>query len=247
VKWYRFYNETRHDPKVQRLPAELFRTWVNLLCLASENGGTIPGTPEDLAYELRMSVSKALRCIEELKAAGLLDSDPNLHPHNWGKRQYQSDNVATRVKRYRERHSNGECNVTETPPDTDSEQIQSRTEVEALARPTEEPANGKSKRGTRLSPDWRPCEANYKLGAELGFSGPEVDAEVPEFKDYWIPLPGNRALKLDWDATFNNRLRDIAKRRKRETGGIGRMVHRQKPNSLIAAASAVLAQIEGEQ
>jgi hypothetical protein len=121
MRWFRFYNETRHDPKVQRLPAELFRAWVNMLCLANENGGHIPGTPEDLAYEMRMPVAKAMKCIEQLKHAGLLDQDETLHPHNWNGRQYQSDDVGTRVKRYRERQRNVTETADETPPDTDTE------------------------------------------------------------------------------------------------------------------------------
>lgn len=129
MRWFRFYNETRHDPKVQRLPAELFRAWVNLLCYANEHGGTIPGSPDDLAYEMRMPVAKAMKCIEQLKEAGLLDQDETLHPHNWTGRQYKSDDVNARVKRSRERKgnvsSNVACNVTETAdataPDTDTD------------------------------------------------------------------------------------------------------------------------------
>jgi len=31
-RWFRFYAESVNDPKVQRLPAHLFKTWVNILC-----------------------------------------------------------------------------------------------------------------------------------------------------------------------------------------------------------------------
>jgi uncharacterized protein YdaU (DUF1376 family) len=104
-----------------------------------------------------------------------------------------------------------------------------------------------SKRGIRLPDDWQPCEQSYQLGAGLGFSRSDVDGEVPEFRDFWVGVPGQKGCKLDWDATFNNRLRTVAKHRAERAQRSGRMVHRQKPNSLIAAASAVLAQIEGEQ
>ncbi len=33
-----------------------------------------------------------------------------------------------------------------------------------------------------------------------------------EFVDYWIGIPGQRGIKLDWPATFRNRIRDIIKR-----------------------------------
>lgn len=129
MRWFRFYHEALDDPKVQRLPAELFKAWVNLLCVASKNDGKIPDDVADLAFTMRMSQAKLAAQIEALVAAELLDRDETLHPHNWSERQYESDDVATRVKRHRERKAavtaNVPCNVTETPPvtvpDTDSE------------------------------------------------------------------------------------------------------------------------------
>jgi len=36
--WFRFYNDALDNPKVQLLPSDLFKTWVNLLCIASRFG-----------------------------------------------------------------------------------------------------------------------------------------------------------------------------------------------------------------
>ena len=33
MNWFRFYHGALHDPKVQSLRPELFKFWVNLLCL----------------------------------------------------------------------------------------------------------------------------------------------------------------------------------------------------------------------
>lgn len=241
MRWFRFYNETRHDPKVQRLPADLFRVWVNLLCYANENGGSIPGTPDDLAYEMRMPLAKAMKCIEQLKQAGLLDQGETLHPHNWNARQYKSDDVSSRVKRFRERKSNVPCNVTETadetPPDTEAD-----TEQKQIVPPVA-PQGAKSKRGTRLADDWKPDEQDREHAEGLGL---DPDGTAAEFRDYWIAKPSN-ATKLDWRATWRTWCRRAARDAANSNGRSGRMVHRQGPNSLIAAARAVAAQIEGEQ
>ena len=48
-RWFRFYDEALDDPKVQRLAPHLFKTWINLLCLASKEDGTMPSN-DDIAF-----------------------------------------------------------------------------------------------------------------------------------------------------------------------------------------------------
>lgn len=48
MKWFRLYNEVYSDPKVQELRPELFRFWINIMCIASENEdrGIVPDVPK---------------------------------------------------------------------------------------------------------------------------------------------------------------------------------------------------------
>jgi hypothetical protein len=39
MKWFRFYNEARRDPKIVQLSDWQFRVWVEILCVASEYDG----------------------------------------------------------------------------------------------------------------------------------------------------------------------------------------------------------------
>lgn len=100
MKWFRFYTEALHDPKVQRLSPALFKTWVNLLCLANdqEDRGALPST-EDIAFALRVPFAKAVQMISELAEAGLIDAPDGeqLLMHGWNKRQPASDNAAERM------------------------------------------------------------------------------------------------------------------------------------------------------
>src|ERR1700738_1139059 len=70
--WFRMYDETLNDPKVQRLPGEKFKAWVNLLCVASKHDGILPPLA-DLAYALRLGEDKIAALLEELAQKGLLD------------------------------------------------------------------------------------------------------------------------------------------------------------------------------
>ena len=122
--WFRLYAEVLNDPKVQNLPDRLFRAWINLLCVASQNEGILPQV-EELAFLLRVKPAKANVLLEELRVVGLLDEiDGRIVPHNWKGRQYQSDNSTARVKRFRNGQRNVKRNVSntvsETAPDTEA-------------------------------------------------------------------------------------------------------------------------------
>jgi len=101
-RWFRFYAEALDDPKVQKLPPHLFKVWVNVLCVASANGGVLPSAG-DLAFRLRMSEHDAGTAIDELIDLGLVDilPDKRLTPHNWDSRQFESDTSAARTKKWR--------------------------------------------------------------------------------------------------------------------------------------------------
>jgi hypothetical protein len=124
-RWFRLYDELLDDPKVQRLPAEDFRGWVNLLCLASRNDGKLPAV-SDIGFALRTLV-------ERLHNGGLIErrnggaNGSFYAPNKWAERQYKSDTSTQRVKRFRERSKT----VAETPPDTETE-----TETEGVSNDT---------------------------------------------------------------------------------------------------------------
>lgn len=138
MAWFRFYDEALDDPKVQSLPPELFKTWVNLLCLASRHEGKIPSV-EICAFALRIDVDAAATVLSRLADGGLLDTrqggaNGSHHAiHGWEKRQYKSDSSTPRVKRFRKRFET----VTETPPETE-------TETETEKKDTEPKGSGAS-------------------------------------------------------------------------------------------------------
>ena len=132
TRWFRMYECLLDDPKVQKLDPVLFKTWVNLLCLASRNDGVIPSI-EDVAFSLRVEDDVARVRLNDLFDKGLLDTDDadNYTPHNWNARQYKSDKdvtAAERQRRKRDRDKDVTRDVTDMsqPP----EQIQSRADTE---------------------------------------------------------------------------------------------------------------------
>jgi hypothetical protein len=139
-RWFRLYDDLLDDPKVQCLPAPLFRSWVNVLCVASKNGGRLPQTTQ-LAFLLRIKESDACLLLASLMQAGLIEKDcDGYFPHNWNARQWKSDDSKERVARLRKRRRSGDGNdgvtVTVTPPDnTEDTDIINQSVISSAERP----------------------------------------------------------------------------------------------------------------
>jgi uncharacterized protein YdaU (DUF1376 family) len=69
----------------------------------------------------------------------------------------------------------------------------------------------KEKRGTRIPDDFEPDASCQAVAEELLFNAPESQREFEKFVDYWKAKPGRDGIKLDWQATFRNWLRNSTK------------------------------------
>jgi hypothetical protein len=120
-RWFRVHDDLVDDAKIQRLDPSLFKALINFWCLASANDGVFPSI-NVIAFKLRMKPEKALRVLDQLRAAGLVDDDEKgARPHNWDQWQFKSDVSTSRVKRFRKRHGNVSTAVSETVPETEAE------------------------------------------------------------------------------------------------------------------------------
>ena len=88
------------------------------------------------------------------------------------------------------------------------------------------------RRGTRLPDGWQPSDA-VREWARSEFPNVDVATVLPEFTDYWKSVPGHRGCKLDWDATFRNRVRYIAARQRKHHGS-----HRESAAERVARINA---------
>jgi len=121
VKWFRLYSELIDDQKVHQMNEKTFKIFIFLLCFACEQeaDGAINLPKKDILWRLRVgpkAYDKAIKQLEQLHI--LSNSSKGLQLLNWDKRQFKSDNVSERVKRYRETlhetHQNRDRTETET-------------------------------------------------------------------------------------------------------------------------------------
>lgn len=64
-----------------------------------------------------------------------------------------------------------------------------------------------AKRGTRLNENWTPSSVGLCFAVErVGEGG--AQQELEKFRDYWTSMPGQKGLKLDWEKTWRNWIRN---------------------------------------
>lgn len=136
--WFRFYRAVVNSPKVQRLPAPLFKAWINILC-CTDDDGALPSYA-DMAFTLRATERQVQTWIYQLKEAGLLVSDSDVvTAHDWSEHQRKGDTSNERVKRYRERARNVTGNAPETEADTETD-TEAEKKGKGASAPTRRPA-----------------------------------------------------------------------------------------------------------
>ena len=192
-RWFRMHDEILDDPKVQKLSGDLFKAWVNLLCLASRNDGRLPAV-DDIAFALRMDADAVTTVLERLLNGGLIEGKSggkdgsHYAPHKWSERQYKSDTSSDRVKRFRQRSKS----VAETAPETETE---TDTTDKSVVAP----------RANRLPSNIVVPEAWLHWAIEdRRWTAIDAREEADAFCDYWPAQPGKAGVKLDWLATWRN-------------------------------------------
>ena len=233
VKWFRFYHDAIDDPKVQRLPGDLFKFWVNMLCLASRSSdrGVVKLDLPEIAFAMRLDDDEAETMIDELCRRNLLEEFvEGFAIHNWDSRQFKSDSSAERVAKHRRNaaatadETDAEDNVTadvtlqdskrndpvtpkpsvNTDSDTDSD-----TEAEqsggAVAPAPAKPA---PKRKHRVPGDFTVTDKMRAWVADKLPHVPEraIEPETEKFLDYY---GSTGEMRVDWVKSWNNWMRRV--------------------------------------
>jgi len=193
--WFRLYSEFAHDPKVQMLSEAMQRRYVMLLCLrCSETLETLQET--EIAFQLRLSDKE----LEETKllfiSKKFIDKQWNLL--NWDKRQFVSDSSTMRVAKHRQKKKQA-SNATETLQERPSNAIDTETDTDKKQK--------NRKVGSRLSKDLL-FTGEWLLFCKQERPDLQPQRTFEQFKDYWVAQPGQKGVKLDWDATWRNWVRN---------------------------------------
>lgn len=109
MAWLKLDESTRKNKKARKISDSLFRFWICCLCFAKstdDHGRERDGWLDipDLAWDFRMSETKATVQVEKLVSAELVDKiDSRYRMHDWELWQYRSDVSTKRVRKHRKR------------------------------------------------------------------------------------------------------------------------------------------------
>lgn len=208
--WFRLYSEFAHDPKIQMLSEAMQRRYVMLMCLrCSETLETLHET--EIAFQLRLSEAELIETKKLFISKNFIDRQWNLL--NWDKRQFVSDSSTMRVARHREKKKQ-----VSNSDETLQERLSNAIDTEA---DTDKKQN-KRKLGSRLSNDLFILPEEWKNFCHQHRPELNCNKVFDQFKDYWIAQPGQKGVKLDWDATWRNWVRNT-KAEKVNYADIGRV------------------------
>jgi len=241
----RFDLDYADHPKIGDLSDAAFRAHVEMILYARKymTDGNIP---KRVANRFGFDSLSEL-CSNDLETPSLLKNDDGSYTlHGYADMNETREEIEKRSQVARENGKKGGRKPKQTgnqtgtqplsEPGSETEPVsQAETETETEVTPNGvtplTPQRGK-KRGTRLDPSWIPPQA---LIDQMRNECPSVDlaTEHKVFIDYWIAQPGQKGIKLDWEATWRNWMRrkhgDSNKRmtptqRAQQTAAAGRQV-----------------------
>lgn len=103
--------------------------------------------------------------------------------------------------------------LTPNSKDVDAKEASTSSAHSAPDDPIPDVPRGTKPRGTRLASDWKPPPEFIAWAVEHEhLTEEEAFREADQFRDYWLARSGREAAKLDWFATWRNRVRDVAGR-----------------------------------
>ena len=220
MPWLRLYTEFASDPVMQSLAFEDQRHFIILLCL--KGNGTLdrpmkPAARDRIIYRgLGLDPNSAEEAKRRMMESEIIDA--KWQPKAWDKRQFTRDHSTERVRKYRKNNETGnanselqkrDCNSIVTPPDTDTDTEQNRTEQPTAAlRPTVVGAKRRpATRKTQFPDDFNLTDQRVESYRTVMPAGNLV-ADWDQFRDHHV---AKGSVMADWDAAWRTWSRNAAK------------------------------------
>jgi len=156
MPWFRVYSEILDDRKLKRISkktgqskALIIGVWISLLALANKSiergklmiSEDLPYSIDDLEDETGLPQEIIGQLLDEFRIMGMISGNITIEISNWSKRQFKSDDVSKRVRRFRE-HQREEPHdetlqkrsgiVIDTESDKESESDKEKEELPVL-------------------------------------------------------------------------------------------------------------------
>lgn len=178
--------------------------YITLCCIIFESGGTAPQDSKRLAMVCGCTTNHLNATVDRLVEQGkLLRDEDGLHNdrvsielnHSLTRSQSASTSASRRWEKGKQKQQTGDANASATHYAKDANQNQNQREKKEAV------ASKKNRKGSRIPEGYVP---NIGYAVQRGLSEQQAGMEGEKFLNYWAAQPGQRGVKLDWDATWRN-------------------------------------------
>lgn len=240
--WIKFYpRDWRGDQALRAVSIAARGLWIECLCIMHEAKPyghlVLNGNPVDddtLARMTGVPVDAVSALMTELRQAGVLSVTGKgvVFSRRMTKDHARAHKGRLSAKKRWQQASDG-VEQSEAPNRYPNRRPITHIPEARSQRKKDPPSEGPKKvcRGTRLPEDWKPPPSGCP---GLTLTPEFLAAEEAKFRDYWRAQPGQRGVKLDWDATWRNWLRRAAERVSGGTGTLPMGVRRNGTGFYVA-------------
>lgn len=182
-----------------------------------DEGGKVLDDDQKIARRCNMRRPACRKAIDQLVSDGKLQRNEQYLTHKRVTKEIQkrTEMSAKQSRNAQRREHEGSKRPNENNDDDQNWHSQKGAESkpsrdqkpETRSQRKKELPNGSSQKGTRISKDWEPPTGWVEIAIGLGLPRANAVSELDRFKDYWVGVPGQRGIKLDWEATWRNWVR----------------------------------------
>ena len=219
--WDAYLADTTH------LTTEEHGAYLLLLAAMWRRNGSVPDDDKDNARILGLTVAK-WRKVKARLSDFLIVSDGEITQK---KLQETWENTQEKIEKNRANGAKGGRAAARNNKDLGQANATNSLKPKAtIPEPEPEPYKEKDtkvslakKRGNRLPDDWFLPKEWGEWAVSEGYGLEQIRVEADKFKDYWHSVAGAKGVKLDWQATWRNWMRNSSQQKGKTNG-------RQKPS-----------------
>lgn len=194
--------------------------YMTLLCLMYEQDGPIPRDDGRLARRCGAPKAAFIRSLECLIYEGKITDAGGMLSN--GRAEKAIMDRASRVEiatiaanerwsaqKEKSKQKQGQNNAKAMPEQCQTEcQPEPEPDIKQEAK-----ASLAKKRGNRLPDDWFLPKEWGEWAVDEGYEYDQIKVEADKFKDYWHSVAGAKGVKLDWQATWRNWMRNSSQQK----------------------------------
>lgn len=209
-----------------------------LLDLIYMQAGRLPDDPRYISGLLGCSVRAWKKYRATLVSDGKIYAENGIISNFRADKELETLSKLQEVKRENRSGGNKNKDLAKRPSD--------HTEPEPDIEKEDTKVSSKNKRGTRLADDWFLPDAWGKWAVSEGWPAEVVRDQAERFKDYWCAAPGQKGVKLDWQATWRNWMRNSNAKKMGYANGERNHINKTDPAIEQIARLAGLSQASGD-